>query len=240
MKPYQAHQRRPALALAVAFLLLTGCTPSRLAPSITDAAATKSIKTIAFVTPALPGSITLASLAPITVAGSLGGVLGFAYDQSVQKNHANAFSSLLAENNFVPGQVLAADITQRLQAKGYTIMRVQAARPTTDFLTSYPAATPPADAYLDVVLAVVGYFTTTITAAYEPIVEVKFRLVRAGDNQVLAQGSFQYSILRGDIHPDPKYNFGHYGDFQTNPSLAIAGISDGLSQAADTIVDSLN
>jgi len=220
-----------------AVLLLAGCTPARLAPSITDTGAAEHIKTIAFVTPALPANITLTSLAPVTVVG---GVLGALYDQSVQKDHAKAFAQLLAQNNFAPGQVLNADITQALQAKGFSVIPVQAARPNSNFLPAYPAATPPPDAYLDVVLAQVGYFTITLTDPYEPMVEVKFRLLRASDKQVIAQGSFQYSILRGDIHPDAKYDIWHYRDFQNEAALAIAGISDGLSQAAGTIAGSLN
>jgi hypothetical protein len=175
----------------------------------------------------LPEKITLTSLAPVTVVGGVGGLLGALYDQSVQKDHAKAFAQLLAQNNFVPGQILDADITQALQAKGFSVTRVQAARPDSNFLPAYPAATPPADAYLDVVLAEIGYFTITITDPYEPMVEVKFRLLRASDKQVIAQGSFQYSILRGDVRPDAKYDIWHYRDFQNEPALAIAGIPRG-------------
>ncbi len=240
MQPYPSTARQPHRTALAAFLLLAGCTPARLAPSISDTSATQSIKTIAFVTPALPEKITLTSLAPVTVVGGVGGLLGALYDQSVQKDHAKAFAQLLAQNNFVPGQILDADITQALQAKGFSVTRVQAARPDSNFLPAYPAATPPADAYLDVVLAEIGYFTITITDPYEPMVEVKFRLLRASDKQVIAQGSFQYSILRGDVRPDAKYDIWHYRDFQNEPALAIAGMSDGLAQAATTIATSLN
>jgi hypothetical protein len=96
------------------------------------------------------------------------------------------------------------------------------------------------DAYLDVVLVGIAYIAATISSPYQPVVFMKYRLFRATDNHVREQGTFQYSSSRGDLHPDPKFDYQHYSQFSKDPSIAIAGLSEGLSEGSSAISNGSN
>ncbi|WP_183267089.1 hypothetical protein [Acidocella aromatica] len=222
---------------------LVGCTPPPLAATVVyDHTGGKVID---LPTPYAPDQVALESMTPITTAGTvgvlfgpLGGALGAAYDQSVQQKRQAAFDTQLAQRGFVTAALLQQQITRQLQAEGYTVVPESVTRPKGNFLDSYPAATPAAP-QLDVVLEMFGYLTAGMSSPYQPMVEMKYRLVGQG-GKTLAQGAFQYSCLRGEQKPDPSYDYQTYSALAADPSLAMKGLTDGLNRAAGAVAKRLN
>jgi len=226
--------------LVLVLLLVSGCAGQRL-PSIPFDRAGGNVQSIALVTPATPDKPILISLAPVTPLPIFIGIIGTLADQSVQKDHAAHFAEILANHDFRPQPLLVADITQVLQAKGYAVTIVEADRSGQDFLAQYPPGMPPAgDAYLDVMLANHGYGATTTFDPYQPLIGLKFRLVRTSDNKVLMQDTFAYSNIGHAVRPEPKYDYQHYVDFSSDQDRSIEGIKEGLQRGADAIGSALN
>ena len=170
-------------------------------------------------------------VAVIGMFGAIGGLAAGLYDAHVQGQREAAFDAVMKKNNFAPADVLNKTLTQQLQAEGYVVTTESVTRPTADFLPSYPAAPGP---LLDVVLANEGYLTQGSPAAYQPVVDLKYKLVGTGGT-VLAEGAFQYSNFKGDQQPDPAYNYPDYGSLSVNPALAIKGQTSVLTQATASV-----
>lgn len=148
------------------------------------------------------------------------------------------FDAQLAQRGFSTAAVLQQQITQQLQAEGYTVVPENVPRPKGSFLDSYPVATP-AVPQLDVVLEEFGYLAAGMSAPYQPMVEMKYRLVGQG-GKTLAQGAFQYSSQQGEQKPDPAYDYRSYSALAADPSLAVKGMKDGLNWAVGGVAKGLN
>jgi hypothetical protein len=164
-------------------MLLAGCATSKPNPVVTFDHAAAPVHSIAIVTPAVPQKPVLVSLAPVTIAPALLGLLGMGIELSAEKEHAAHFATILDGENFAPAPQLLEQLTQAFQAAGYQVTIVSADRAKVDYLEQYPPAQG-VDAYLDVVLVNYGYATINSNHPYQPVVGVRFRLVRASDHAV--------------------------------------------------------
>jgi hypothetical protein len=199
------------------------------------------VKVITLLEPAGGEKPTLRSAAPVSPLGIFG-VIGALGDLQIQGSHEDHYATLLESRQFSPRSLLIADITRVLAAEGYTVKYVEVARPDLDFLAQYPPdAATASDAYLDIVLMSYGYLALAAFDPYEPVVHLKFKLVRLSDSTTLMQGSFVYSGYdKGATRPDPAFDYPHYTDFDTDVARSITGIERGLSEAADAIGKALN
>jgi hypothetical protein len=228
--------RRCAPALA---LFAAACSSGP--PPISYDRGADHIKVITLLEPAGGEKPTLRSAAPVSPLGMFG-VIGALADLQIQGSHEDHYATLLESRQFSPRALLIADITRILAAEGYAVNYAEVARPDLDFLAQYPpAATGASDAYLDIVLMSYGYFALAGFDPYEPVVHVKFRLIRPGDSKALMQGSFVYSGYdKGAARPDPAFDYPHYTDFDTDVDRSIKGIEQGLSEAMTAIGKALN
>ncbi|MDE1896498.1 MAG: hypothetical protein KGH91_05460 [Rhodospirillales bacterium] len=222
--------------------LLVGCTPPPLASTV--AYQHQGGKQIALVTPYIPPQESVVSLAPTTVAGTIGpafgivgGLIGGSIEADAAAKRNKTFTGLLTQDNFSAEPLLATAITKQLDVEGYTVTRISVPRPQGDFLSPYtPSSTP----QLDVVLVQLGYYKGGLGAPYQPMVELKYRLIASNGTTTLAQGAFQYSGMKGDQKPDPQFNYANFADIKANPELADKALSAVLTTAGVSVAEGLN
>ncbi len=231
-----------AITAIVLPLLVTGCAPQPLAPTV--AYDHQGGKNIALLTPYIPPEETMLSIKPVTTAGAvlpefgiIGGIIGGSIEQNAQNKRQANFTSLLNNHGFSAQTILTNAITRQLEAEGYTVSQISVARPSADFLKSYPQSQVP---LLDVVLVQDGYCICAFENSYQPIIEMKYRLVAANGATTLAQGVFQYSSARGDQTPDSAYNYTTYSGFDASPQLAIKALTTVLTEAGTSTAEGLN
>lgn len=157
----------------------------------------------------------------------------------MQKEHEAAFDAMLARQGFRPRAVLERDITNKLEAERYSVQGLAVGRSAHHFFAAYPPAPPGAALELDVVLVELGYFRINDFTSYRPILELKYRLVRAGSGKLLAEGAADYSALGGGTPPDAAYSYSGYDRFAADPSRAAKALSDLLGRSAGKIAAGL-
>ena len=92
------------------------------------------------------------------------------------------------------GAALANSIVLAMRKAGFTISRVEGARPHNErerFLSKYPQRVP-VDAFLDVYTRYVGFQAAQSSADYKPRVEIIARLVSTRDGATLFQNRIVY------------------------------------------------
>ena len=112
---------------------LAGCATKTAIPY--DRSSSGKVQTIGILEPGLPStpSVVLAS----TVGQSFG-LLGVLVDAGLQSSRDSKMTSILNNNNFVANKVLVDKLTVALQAKGYEVKVIPAARPDkSEFVSRY-------------------------------------------------------------------------------------------------------
>ncbi|MET1028004.1 MAG: hypothetical protein ABWY00_12615 [Dongiaceae bacterium] len=221
-------------ALAVAAMLLVGCTQQEIP---FDHASAGDIKVIGLLTPALPsGPDVILASSPAQSFGLIGAIV----DASMQANRETHFKDLLSGQHFSAEEALTQCVTEKLQAAGYTVTPVPVARPKDDFLKQYPVTTgPKVDAYLDIVATEYGYVAAGVGAAnpYRPAFAMTIKLVRAKDTAILMQDNIIYNPVGSysnwvTISPDPTYQFSDFDSLMADPAKAVSGLKIAFDKSA--------
>src|SRR5262249_33951697 len=130
------------VAILAAAVLLSACAPQEIPYDRTD-----DIKIVGVLTPGLPPTPTARTA---TDVGQSFGLIGALVDASIESARSDKLNAMMTAQNFVPGTALTQNLTDALQAKGYTAKPVAVGRNPGDFLKAYPAPSDSGvDAYLD-------------------------------------------------------------------------------------------
>jgi hypothetical protein len=221
----------PLMPGLVSMILLSGCAHNL--PVIAYDKSANPVHSITLVTPYVLDQPTLiqGELNTVEDTPMVGGALAALVIGGVEMHRQDKLGNMIQTQGFSGEDILSADITNALTAKGYTVTSVGAPRPDMNFLTTYPAAQT--DAYLDVVVSSYGYSQGGFSA-YQPILAAQYKLVRASDNQIIMQGTVAYS------GSTTAYSFGSYGAFGADPQRTVAGLKEEMSEVAMAVANGLN
>lgn len=223
------------VACALAVAALAGCTT--MPRQAFNKEAQKDIKTIGLIEPAFSGEYTVNNLGhPGLSFGLVGGLVAAAHMQS----QTSEFTVKAKDTKFDAAAEFYAELEKYLVASGYTVKRVPVKRPKVDWLQSYAGLDPEVDAYLDPVLLYVGYLCASATTPYLPAVNVKARLVKRADSEILYSELVSYGYQAPgrqavSITSEQKYQFPDFSDLKENVPLAGEGLKVGLPMVADRI-----
>jgi hypothetical protein len=236
------NQLRFAHTIILSFML-TATAAAADTPAVVqfDKAAAAGVKIIGIVTPAMPAQPTA------FVLGGFSEPSGTLLGRVIQSPRIKELWLAIDGDKQPPPGVFIAALTAALQANGYAVKTIDAARPDAEFLAAYPAGAQ-VDAFLDVWFSEecegYGYVTPGQENAnpFKAFAYASFRLVRASDHAVLAQNTIFYTPWwKQDtensltIQPNPAYTFQDFSDIKANPKLAKEGLHYALRQIADTI-----
>ncbi len=230
---------------ALAGLMLVGLAACASAPEIPfDHAANPNIKTIGIIQPYMD------KRADVILASDIGqsfGLIGALVDASMKANRDSKFAGLLQAQGVDATAIFLADLKRAVTSHGYAAVDVSATRPKSDLLKTYPpAGTDAVDAYLDVVVFNYGYVASGIgdSSPYRPFVNLRCRLVRAGDGATLMEDTVIYNPVflarmgspkAVTIAPDPAFVFVDFDTLMSKPEGVVSGLNAGLANSADAI-----
>jgi hypothetical protein len=219
--------------------LLTGLAACASKPSIPfDSTQAQSIKTIGVLTPAGPSG-PRAILA--TTVGQSFGLIGALIDAGMQESRESDLEAMLNGQKFVAGDVILAELTTTLEARGYKVVNIPMTRSGLALKMDYHGLSGDVDAYLDVAYTY-GYISAGIAGAtpYRPFFYTDCRLVKASDQSVLMEDSIFYNPLNAPkdrvvIAPSPDYAFPGFDDVTSNPEKATEGVKLAFHDSADAL-----
>lgn len=218
------------------FCLLAACAAK---PSIPyDSGQANSIKTIGLLTPGSPSG-PRAVLA--TTVGQSFGLVGALIDAGMQESRESDLRSVFAGQNFAADDVVIAEVTSSLEARGYTVVNMPITRTGQELKKDYFGMSSKADAYLDMTYYY-GYISAGIAGStpYRPFFYTDVRLVKATDSSVLMEDSIFYNPLNAPkgrviITPSPDYAFPKFDDVMSNPEKVTEGMNVAIHESADAI-----
>jgi hypothetical protein len=235
--------RFPLATLAAALvcvMLLAACGADPAVPL--DRKATPALKLIGVVTPRFPGG------PEVVLQPGIGRYNPYAYliRSGIELSHDSQFTSLLQRQNFSVAAYFNQGLNKTLQGLGYSVRNIAVARSGSDFLETYPAVTPPVDAYLDLVIGSYGYLATGYTDAspYQPQFALRCRLVRARDSAVLMHNTLIYNASGSPdnviaLPPDSAYQFTDFQALMADPAKATDGLRVAIDQTLVTVASLL-
>lgn len=221
--------------LALGLVGLAGCATK---PIVIDRAAMAGVRRIAVPTVGFPSS------PDVQVRDSVAsrfGLIGLATESIMRGNRSDAVKAILAARGFDPRAHLQTALTERLAARGLTVLPEPADAARGDFLQTY--ATGGRDAVLDTWVSQYGFvaLSDASDAPFRPNVTLNTRLVQARDKSVLMQDTV---LIDGVVEPVPARDspplgastFRNFAEIEANPDRAVAGLRAALASAADGVV----
>tara|TARA_R110000868_G_scaffold40543_4_gene139803 strand:- start:11950 stop:12660 length:711 start_codon:yes stop_codon:yes gene_type:complete len=208
-------------------------------PSIPyDSSQANSIKTIGLLTPGGPSG-PRAILA--TTVGQSFGLVGALIDAGMAESRESDLRALFRGQNFAADDIVIAEVTASLQARGYTVVNVPVTRTDHALKKSYSGMSGSADAYLDMMYHY-GYISAGIAGStpYRPFFYADVRLVKASDSSVLMEDSIFYNPMNAPkgrvvISPSPDYAFPKFDNVTSNPEKVTEGMRLAIHDSADAI-----
>jgi hypothetical protein len=235
------HIAKLGAAFAV-LLMLSACAGQPEIPY--DRSASQANKTIGLLTVGWPSGPTsfLAS-----DPGRSFGLIGALVDASIESGRETDLEKILADRKIDANRQFVSELTDNLQAKGFTVVPVAADSKRQNYLKKYPgAADNKVDSYLDVSVSNYGYLAAGIGSSnpYRPWLASRVKLVRAADGAVLMQDVVTYNSFAVDkgaviLSPDEQFAFVKWTDATSDPDKTATGVSVAAKKAADAIGDLL-
>lgn len=226
--------RRGILALGLAGL--AGCAAK---PVVIDRAAMAGVRRIAVPTVGFPADADVQVRNP--VARNFG-LVGLITENVMRSNRIGAMKAALAARGFDPRGHFQTALTERLTARGLTVLPEAADATRGDFLPTYSAGGD-RDAVLDTWVSQYGFIALSdiSDAPFRPHVTLSTRLVHARDKSVLMQDTV---VIDGVVEPaSPRggpplgaSTFKTFAEMEADPDRAVAGLRAALTAAADGVV----
>jgi hypothetical protein len=225
-------------AVFAALLTLAACAGQPEIPY--DGAAAANNKTIGLLTPAWPSSaISFLASNP----GQSFGLVGALINAGIEDGRDTDLKAILADQKIDANADFVSALTADLQAKGFTMVPVDADPKRGALMKKYPAAgANHVDSYLDVAVLNYGYLAAGIGSdnPYRPWCAALVKLVRASDGAILMQDSVTYNSwidIKNTIKlsPDPQYAFPKWTDAKAAPEQSARGVSVAAKSTADAI-----
>jgi hypothetical protein len=229
-------------AVFAALMTLAACAGQPEIPYDRTTAANN--KTIGLLTPAWPSSaISFLASNP----GQSFGLVGALINAGIEDGRDTDLKAILVDQKIDANADFVNALTANLQAKGFTVVPVDADAKRGALMKKYPAAgANNVDSYLDVAVLDYGYLAAGIGSdnPYRPWCAAFVKLVRASDGAVLMQDSVTYNSWIDTkntvkLSPDPQYAFPNWSDAKAAPERTAQGVSVAAKSTADTIGDLL-
>lgn len=189
-----------------------------------------------------PGAMPQKAMAyEVASTGANFGLIGALIDAGIQSSRQDAVNKALNDDGFNAESQLQSQVVHALEAQGYTVKPLNGPREKREFLTSYPTAEGPVDAYVDVMVGYYGYMSAGAGQPFRPTMGTKVRLVSAKDtSHVLMENMIVYNPIFASqgiitLTPNADYTFKNRSELLADPKRLEAGIQDAIGQTADTI-----
>jgi hypothetical protein len=229
-------------AAFAALLTLAACAGQPEIPY--DRAAAPANKTIGLLTPGWPtGPSSFLASNP----GQSFGLIGALVNAGIQSGRESDLQLILTNQKINANADFVGNLTANLQAKGFTIVPIEADAKRSAYLKKYPGpGANNVDSYLDVAVVQYGYLAAGIGSdnPYRPWCVAAVKLVRASDGAVLMQDAVTYNSWIDakntiKLSPDPDFAFAKWTDAKEAPEKTAQGVSVAAKKTADTIGDLL-
>ncbi len=232
-------RRFPLWGALLGVLLLVGCQSYKSVPFERSA----EIRRIGLPTPAAPDR------PEAMLASSVGqsfGLVGALIDAGMASERASSLDRILAAEGFEAQEEMSRALVAALEARGYEVVLLEAERaPEPGYLEAYPKASPPVDAYLDVVVEAYGFAAAGIHAStpYRPYVYTANRLVAPGGRVLMEDHVVYNHIERGGlvetqqvtVAPEAGYQYATFDGLTANAGVAVEGLDKAFDKTAETI-----
>ncbi|MBM0107379.1 hypothetical protein JM946_21785 [Steroidobacter sp. S1-65] len=163
------------------------------------------------------------------------GLIGAAIEESRAAAASKELQEIFAQSNYDYRKDLQDSLALSFSEISLPINAASGERPEKEqlkFLTSCPAATPDADACLDVFLTYFGYMSAGATTDYVPTIHMTAKLVRLSDRATLFQDQVHYNALAGSkaivVQPAEEYRFKDRDAMKADPQRVTAGIQQAV------------
>lgn len=231
---------RAAAFVALLTLALTGCVTVENQPFNKEAHS--RIKTIAILpAPVVPEYSINIMHHPAGGFGLIGGLV-IAAELGHKKSEFNAS---MQGQKFDVAQTLTETVKDEIEKRGYNvIVAKEVARPDGKLLESYGSLPVKADAYLDVVVTVAGYWANSHTTPYYPTISTPVRLVDASNQAIVYNSLIVYGPFRGPngathLVPDPALSTESFSTLQSSPPRSAEGLRSAVRAIAKQIASDL-
>ena len=230
--------RLPALLLIS--LVLAGCVTVENQPFNKEAHS--RIKTIAILpAPAVPEYTINIMHHPGASFGLIGGLIAAAEMGS----KGTAFTAAMQEQKFDVAKALTEAVQKEVEQRGYTVVVVNDVKRTEPkLLEDYGTVRADADAYLDVVVGIAGYWANSHTTPYYPTLSTPVRLVSAKDKAIVYNSLIVYGPYAGPkgatrLVPDSSYASDSFNALQAAPARSVEGFRSAIQAVAKQIASDL-
>ena len=148
-------------------------------------------------------------------------------------------ADVLSKARYDFGSALTNSVTLAMRKAGFTISRVEGARPQNErakFLSKYPQRVQ-VDAFLDIYMRYVGFQAPQSSADYRPRVELIARLVSAR-GVTLFQSRIVYGSATAEdedailVRADESVSFRDRAALQANPSTTVRALQSAIDSVA--------
>lgn len=201
------------------------------------------VKTLAVLSPGWPtsGPTALLASSPAQSFGLVGALVGAA----IQANLDSKFRDSIAGQNFDAEAMFRTKMIAALKARGYDVVEATARTDRTEFVEggygNLAADTKP-DAYLDCLVARIGYAAAGVTdaAPFRPFLGLRCRMTQTGGSTVLMRDTIIYNPLTQaagfvGLSPDPAYVFTNSELLFADPVKAVKGMQDAIDKVTDAL-----
>ena len=230
--------RKLLRCVLLGLLVLPGCASFKNQPF--NAGANQSLKTIGL----LPfGQQEKPNIVLANLAGENFGLVGALVSEGQRKIATVRFQRMAEAQDFHPVPETRAAVRHALEAAGYRVVDVSAARADdAHFLKAYPAGDGQVDAYLDIYAETVGYLSAS-SRTFRPTVYLSAKLVQANGGQILFADQVQvnaYGQTTGVTIEAPEgYAYDTQSALLADASHAVEGIRKAITLAADGLSERL-
>jgi hypothetical protein len=221
---------------ALLVLALAGC--AAVPRQTYNKEANAHVKTITVVMPAEPAQY-LVNI--VHHPGMQFGLVGGLVAASEIETKSTKFTEAARQNNIGLSKGLAEKLSSSMK---YKVAIAEGAAGRKEFLESYAAVQPAADAYLDIVFRQAGYSAQHPSTPYVPTFTVPVRLVESKTNKVLYSTLLIYGepnkfLESVNVPPDRSYSFSNFDALMAENPRAVEGLQKALDAIATQIASEL-